>query len=222
MPGSEAKCLGRGKSVYSPPMRLGLLGPAPDQKDALADAAKAMQKELAADRVLYLGSDRMLDLVVGGWAEDLVGPRADDLAIMQRATKKCLDATPEQIDEFLRAERERSALRIFESLAGERTRSVELIGGRVAVMLYDKAHLEEEDILPATLLIFGKGREPLIKLIGRRWFLSPGTFPRHGIMVIDDSNEKLCAIVYDNKYNEVERKELSAPKTLRMRVAGDG
>jgi|SRR5690606_10228873 len=202
-------------------MRLGLLGPAPDQKEVLADAARMMQRTLGADRVLYLGSDRMLDLVVGEWAEELVGPGADDLTIMRRATEKCLNAEPASIDAFLAAERERSSLRIFQSIAGERTRSVELIGGKVAVMLYDKGHLEEEDILPATLLIFGKGREPLIKLIGRRWFLSPGMFPRHGIMVIDDTDDKLWAIVYDSNYEEVERKELSAPKMLRMRVAGD-
>jgi hypothetical protein len=202
-------------------MRLGLLGPAPDQKEVLADAARKMQKFLRADRVLYLGSDRVLDLVVGEWAEELVGPGADDLTIMRRATEHCLHAEPATIDAFLHAEHERSRLRMFQSLAGERTRSVELIGGKVAVMLYDKAHLEEEDILPATLLIFGKSREPLMKLIGRRWFLSPGMFPQHGIMVIDDADENLSAIVYDSNCEEVGRKELAAPKMLRMRVAGD-
>lgn len=203
-------------------MRLGLLGPASDQKELLAEAARKMQKDLSVDRVLYLGPDRMLDLVVSGWAEELVGPRASDLTVMERATEKCLDASPSEIDAFLAAERERSQLRIFQSLAGERTRSVELIGGKVAVMLYDKAHLEEEDILPATLLIFGKSREPLIKLIGRRWFLSPGSFPHHGMMVIDDAEEKLRALVYDAKYQEIENQELAAPKALRMRVAGEG
>lgn len=202
-------------------MRLGLLGPAPDQKDLLAEAARKMQKDLGVDRVLYLGSDRMLDMVVGHWAEELVGPRASDLTLMQRATDKCLDATPAEIDAFLAAERERSELRMFQSLAGERTRSVELIGGKVAVMLYDKAHLEEEDILPATLLIFGKSREPLIKLIGRRWFLSPGSFPNHGIMIVDDAEEKLRAFVYDSDCQQVQTQELVAPKALRMRVAGD-
>jgi hypothetical protein len=202
-------------------MRLGLLGPASDQKEVLAEAARKMQKDFAVDRVLYLGPDRMLDMVVGGWAEELVGPRASDLTVMERATEKCLDASPEQIDAFIAAERARSELRIFQSLAGERTRSVELIGGKVAVMLYDKAHLEEDDILPATLLIFGKSREPLIKLIGRRWFLSPGSFPRHGMMIIDDADENLRALVYDEHYREVENKELAAPKALRMRVAGD-
>lgn len=203
-------------------MRLGLLGPASDQKEVLAAAARKMQMDLAVDRVLYLGADRMLDMVVGGWAEELVGPRASDLTVMERATEKCLDASPEQIDAFIAAERARSQLRIFQSLAGERTRSVELIGGKVAVMLYDKAHLEEEDILPATLLIFGKSREPLIKLIGRRWFLSPGSFPHHGMMIIDDADEKLRALVYDEEYREAENKELASPKALRMRVAGDG
>lgn len=197
------------------------MGPAPDQKDLLAEAARKMQKDLGVDRVLYLGSDRMLDMVVGHWAEELVGPRASDLTLMQRATDKCLDATPAEIDAFLAAERERSELRMFQSLAGERTRSVELIGGKVAVMLYDKAHLEEEDILPATLLIFGKSREPLIKLIGRRWFLSPGSFPNHGIMIVDDAEEKLRAFVYDSDCQQVQTQELVAPKALRMRVAGD-
>lgn len=202
-------------------MRLGLLGPAPDQKDSLANAAKKMQTDLAADRVLYLGPDRMLDLVVGGWAVELVGPRADDLTVLKRATERCLDATPEEIDLFLSRERERTNLRMFESLAGEKTRSVELVGGKVAVMLYDKAHLEEEDILPATLLIFGKSREPLVKLIGRRWFLSPGSFPRHGVMIVDDADEKLRAITYDKDFKEASSQVLSAPKTLRMRVSGD-
>jgi len=175
-------------------MRLGLLGPATDNREALADVARRIRSELNADRVLYLGADRMLDGVVGEWAEDLVGPRADDFTVMNRATATCLSAEPDEIDDFLRRERERTNLRMYESLPGEVTRSVELIGGKVAVMLYDKANLEEEDILPATLLIFGKSREPLIRQIGRRWFLSPGSFPRHGAMLIDDAGEELEAL----------------------------
>jgi hypothetical protein len=181
-----------------------------------------MREQLGADRVVYLGSDRMLDEVVGSWARDLVGPDAEDQSIMKRATEKCATASPAEIDAFLQKERERSELRMFESLAGERTKSVEMIGGKVAVMLHDKAHLEEEDILPATLLIFGRSREPLVKLIGRRWFLSPGSFPKHGLMVVDDADEKLRATTYGSDFKEASSQILSAPKSLRMRVAGDG
>ena len=109
---------------------------------------------------------------------------------------------------------------MYESLPGETTRSVELVGGKVAVMLYDKANLEEEDILPATLLIFGKSREPLIKQVGRRWFLSPGSFPLHGRMLIDDAGEHLRAFTYDSKMNQTSEQVLSAPRSLRMRASG--
>ena len=201
-------------------MRLGLLGPASEDKEALAEAAKRVRTDLQADRVLYLGADRMLEAVVSSWAEALVGPRADDFTVMERATARCLTAEPSEIDQFLERETERSHLRMYESLPGEATRSVELVGGKVAVMLYDKANLEEEDILPATLLIFGKSREPLIKQVGRRWFLSPGSFPQYGTMLIDDSGEQLRAFTFDSKLNQTAEQVLSAPKTLRMRASG--
>lgn len=202
-------------------MRLGLLGPALDQIDALSQAARMLESKWNAERVVYLGPDRLLDNVVAGWAQDLVGPSAEDFTIMSRATRQCLQGTAEEIDSFLERERARTALRMFESLPGERTRSVELIAGKVAVMLYDKAYLEEEDILPANLLIFGKSREPLVKQIGRRWFLSPGSFPEHGIMLIDDEAEELRAVVLDQAFNQVSAHELTAPRGLRMHVMGD-
>lgn len=202
-------------------MRLGLLGPAPDQMEALARAARFLWQDQGADRVVYLGSDRILDAVVGAWAKELVGPRADDFSVIARATEQCINAEPQEIDAFLERENERTKLRVFESLPGETTRSVDLIGGKVAVMLYDKAYLEEDDILPATLLIYGKSRRPLIKLIGRRWFLSPGSFPHHGVMMIDDADERLQAIAFDRDFKESESQYLTAPRALRMRATGD-
>lgn len=201
-------------------MRLGLLGPATDHRDQLESAARWIRDEQAADRVLYLGSDRMLDDVVSSWAEQLVGPRASDFTVMSRATARCLHGDPEEIDEFLSREKERTGLRMYESLPGETTRSVELVGGKVAVMLYDKAHLEEDDILPATLLIFGKSSAPLVKQVGRRWFLSPGSFPEAGVMLIDDDGDELRACTFDKNFQETASQVLSAPKSLRMRVAG--
>lgn len=201
-------------------MRLGLLGPAEDHEAELERGAKKLRNDLGAQRVVYLGKDRSLDAVVRRWAVALVGDEADDDTLLRRATRECLLADPDTISSFLDKERERSELRMFESLVGEKTRSVELLLGKVAVMLYDKAYLEEEDILPATLLIFGKSDEPLIKRIGRRWFLSPGSFPKHGIMMVDDEEEELRATVYDQEGKEVGRQMLEAPKELRMRVSG--
>ncbi len=202
-------------------MRLGLLGPALDHLEPLAQAARFLQEEWKAERVVYLGADRKLEGVVAAWAEELVGPSADDATILSRATRECLSASAEKIDAFLGRERKRTDLRMFESLPGETTRSVELIAGKVAVMLFDKAYLEEEDILPANLLIFGKNNEPLVKQVGRRWFLSPGSFPTHGIMMIDDEEEELRAVIFDRDLKEVTSHRLASPRALRMQVTSD-
>lgn len=201
-------------------MRLGLLGPAGGKTTELRSAARFLKDEIGAERVVYLGVDSALDTVVADLAHELVGPGVDDASLYGRATRVCLDASPEVILDFLARERQRESLRMFESLASETTRSVELIGGKVAVMLYDKALLVEDDILPATLLVFGKNREAMIKQVGRRWFVSPGVLPKAGIMVIEEQEGLLTATAYDAERRVLEARALEAPKTLRMRVTG--
>ncbi len=201
-------------------MKLGLLGPAFEQRALLAAAARALTERHGAERVVYLGTDGALDQLVRQWAEELVGPHADDANLMTRATEACLGAGPDEIEAFLGRERKRAELRVYESLAGESTRSVELIGGKVAVLLYDKAELVEDDILPATLLVFGKGRNWLLKQVGRRWFVSPGSFPEAGVLMIDDTSGELRATRFDAALEPVETVQLEAPQALKMRALG--
>ncbi len=201
-------------------MRLGLLGPSSGHDQELGDAARALRDRLGTERVVYLGADRALDGLVSRWAVELVGGQGTDATLMARARAQCLNATAEEIDQFIAREKQREGLRMFESLAGSRTRSVEIVGGKVCVLLYDKAFLEEEDILPATLLIFGKSPVPVVKQIGRRWFLSPGMFPAHGILVVDDDSGELRATSYDSKLSSVGSQILETPKGLRMRALG--
>lgn len=203
-------------------MRLGLLGPCGGHERELEIAARGLRERLFAERVVYLGADRALDLVVGRWVVDLVGGQGTDDTLMARATAVCLAADAATIDLFIQHEKEREELRMFESLAGSATRSVELIAGKVAVLVHDKAYLEEEDILPASALVFGKSREPLLKQIGRRWFLSPGSFPHHGVMLLDDDTGELRASMYSAELEPGESRILEAPKALRMRALGAG
>src|SRR5690606_38471368 len=127
-----------------------------------------------------------LDKIVRGWAEQLVGAHPGQSELWNRATEQCLTGTATQIEAFIERERERQRLKVFESLPGESTRAIELLNGRVVVLIYDKAYLDEEDILPATLLVFGRSREALVKRVGRRWFVSPGSFREAGVMILDD------------------------------------
>lgn len=201
-------------------MQLGLLGPSLGHDHALERAAEFLHKERGVDRALYLGVDNCLDRIVSGWAEKLVGSDPGQSALWTRVTEQCLAGTPEQIDNFIQRERERQRLKVFESLPGESTRAIELLNGKVAVLIYDKAYLDEEDILPATLLVFGKSREALVRRVGRRWFVSPGSFADAGVMIVDDHDNGIHVTHFDRQLKEQKRTHLSTSRGVRLRVSG--
>jgi hypothetical protein len=201
-------------------MRLGLLGPAAQHERELQRVADFLLDEVHVDKALYLGVDRALDAVVRRRAERLLGQDPESFALFRRATRSCLSGTPEQIAEFVAAERSCGSLKALESLPGAATRSVEMLDGKLAVMIYDKAHLDEEDILAATLLAFGKSREPVVKRVGRRWFLSPGAFGAGGLMLLDDEAGGIRLRQFDGECRELRAEELLVEGSPRLRVQG--
>ncbi len=201
-------------------MQLGLLGPSQGHDRALERAAEFLHKERGVDRAVYLGIDNSLDRVVRGWARELVGADPEQVALWARATERCLKASAEEIEAFIQKERERQALKVFESLPGESTRAIELLNGKVVVLIYDKAYLDEEDILPATLLVFGKSKEALVKRVGRRWFISPGSFGEAGVMILDDHDNGIYVTPFDQNLKPKQRTRLSTSRGVRLRVSG--
>jgi len=203
-------------------MRLALLGPAGNEKKALESAARFVLEQLRVDRAVYLGVDGALDDVVAAWAKQLVGDDPTEGGVWARAVRACGDAPPEVIDEYLAAEQDRKALRAFESLPDEGTRAVEMLAGALAVMIYDKALLDEEDMLPARLLLFGKSRGPVVKQVGQRWFLSPGSFDEAGVMTLDDDTEGISLALYDRNLDLVRTEQLTVLRGAKLRVGGAG
>jgi hypothetical protein len=180
-------------------MRLAVLGPANDDLVALEKAASLSLFELEADSVIYLGPDDALDRLVLDWARRLVGPDPSEDGLWDRAARRCASASPEQIDDFLAAERRRERLKALRCLPAATARTIEMIEGRVAVLLYDKAFLDEEDIMPAQILVFGKSPEPVIRQVGSRTFVSPGELGgAAGIALLsDDPNGDLTVSIYE-------------------------
>jgi hypothetical protein len=195
-------------------MRLGLIGPAHDGDDALERAVQFLSKQEGVQRAIYLGVDQALDRVVSTLAERLVNDNPGDAFVWPRAADRCADGDPGEIDAFIRAERERLSLMVFSALPSEETRLVELLSGKVAVMIYDKARLDEDDIASATLIVFGKSPEPLIKPIGSRWFLSPGPLDAYGIMLLEDSDEGIKLTLFDNDCNVVRSDRLLSMQSM--------
>ena len=198
-------------------MRLGLLGPAGAKESDLARGARFLYEHAAVDRAIYLGVDAALDSVIRSWAEKLVGGDPGDPALWRRAAERCASASPAQIDAFLTAEHERRALKVFQSLPGDGTRVIELLNGKVVVMIYDKADLDEEDILSASVLVFGKSDVPMVKQIGSRWFLSPGPVET-GVMTLEDQDDGIHVVRFDGGGRELSRELLLGARATKLKV----
>jgi hypothetical protein len=180
-------------------MRFGLLGPANGDLAGLARCAEFLLNGAKVTRAIYLGADDALEDTVALWAESLVGPNPSDEAVWERALPVAATGTPDQIDAFVRAERARLRLKSLERLPATQLRTVEIFGDRVAVLIHDKALLDEEDIFSATFLVYGRSNGPLVKKIGPRWFLTPGPIASigGGCAVLDDSGEEVVATLYE-------------------------
>lgn len=175
-------------------------------------------------RAIYLGNDGALDRAVAAWARKLVGDDPSDDAAWRRAAAIAAEGTPAQIDKFVQTERARLRLKSLEALPEQISRTIEMVGDRVAVLIHDKALLDEEDILAANLLFFGKSEAPLVRKIGARWFVTPGPIGSEGggIAVLDDEAEDITITIYDSTGKPSQRETLSVHRATKMRVQGEG
>jgi hypothetical protein len=198
------------------------LGPAGGELESLARSAEFLLNGARVARAIYLGADEALEETVALWAESLVGPKASDAELWDRAFLVVAEGSPAQIDAFLRGERARRRLKSLERLPEENLRSVEMFSDRMAILVHDKAVLDEEDIASAALLIYGKSEAPLIKRIGQRWFLTPGPIGCEGggIIVLDDAADEVVATLYDSAGHASRSEVLTMVRTAKLGVQG--
>jgi hypothetical protein len=97
-----------------------------------------------------------------------------------------------------------------------------MFGDRVAVLIHDKALLDEEDIFSAKLLVYGKSDKALVKAIGPRWFMTPGPVGGSGCgaIVLDDADDELVATVYDADGRASWTERLASTRATKMSVQG--
>jgi hypothetical protein len=197
-------------------MRLGLLGPAEGEIGALGRAAEFLLNGARVHRAIYLGNDGALDRSVAAWARKLVGADPSDEGAWKRAADLALTGSPAQIDRFVTTERARLRLKALEALPEGATRTIEMVGDRVAVLLYDKSQLDEEDLLTANLLFYGKSPEPIVRKVGGRWFVSPGPIGGGGgLAVVDDEQDDVNVTIFDAHCRPIQREVLTATRTRR-------
>ena len=195
-------------------MRLGLLGPAGGDVGALGRAAEFLLNGARVHRAIYLGNDGALDRAVAAWARKLVGDDPSDDGAWRRAAEIALEGSAQVIDRFVSTERARLRLKALEALPEQLARTIEMVGDRVAVLIYDKTQLDEEDISAANLLLFGKSDGPLVQQIGPRWFVTPGPIGSRdgGLAVLDDEQDDIVVTVYDGAGKPTHREVLTSER----------
>lgn len=204
-------------------MRLGLLGPAGGDVGGLGRAAEFLLNGARVHRAIYLGNDGALDRAVAAWARKLVGDDPTDEGAWKRAADMALTGQPATIDRFVATERARQRLKSLEALPEQESRTIEMVADRVALLIHDKAQLDEEDILAANIILYGRSDGPLVRKIGARWFASPGPISsaEGGLAVLDDEKEEVVITIYDTNGKPVQR-EVLATVRAKMRVRGEG
>lgn len=204
-------------------MRLGLLGPSMGDVAALGRAAGFLLNQMKVNRAVYLGVDGALDRAVTAWAKTLVGDDPSDEATWQRALAVTKSGTPKDLDKFVQTERSRLRLRALETLAEESGKAIEMVGDRLAVFIFDKSKLTEDDLSGTKLIIFGKSEGGVIERTGSRWFVSPGNIgaPAGGVAVLTEEKDEITFALYDSGGQKIREEILVQHRETKMRVQGD-
>ena len=206
-------------------MRLGILGPAHGDLQALARGAQFLLDDARAEKIIYLSDDDAMDQVVAAWASGLVEDDPAEGALFERAAVRGANASADELDSFVDREQARVRLKVLVSLPRAPKRTIEILDGRVVLFVHDKAMLDEEDIAAAALLVFGRSAEPLIKRVGARTFLSPGPVGEAGggRALLDDGGGGIKIELIDASGVVTSQGSVEpAKQASRMRVQGGG
>ncbi len=201
-------------------MRLGFIGPCRGDVDALRPLAELLLFDLRATRVVYLGADDALDRAVRGWPERL-GTPPDEKGFLTEAALLARDAPADVLEALVDRDRKLQRLADLAALPPPPARAVEMFDDRVVIMTFDKGVLDEEDVANASAIVWGNSRDPQLRGIGPRAFLSPGwiTAPAGPhVGVIDQTDDAIVCTLRDKKGAVVQEHRIALARAGKMGV----
>ncbi|MEN9581716.1 MAG: hypothetical protein RJA70_4725 [Pseudomonadota bacterium] len=187
-------------------MRVGLLGNVGEHGSQLEAIARFFLQIVRAEHVLYLGGDSALTEFVARAKASLLG--TSDSTLCQR-TLRCLSASPEEIDEFLEVEDQLCRLGQLESVPAQTVRTLHLSRGQSVAVSVHRADLSEEVSGGAGVVAFGSELLPLVKQVGPRFILCPGSLTKAGLMVLDDDDDGMRISLFDRYGKQIAQHALS-------------
>ncbi len=165
-------------------MRLGLIGPAATDADALEQAARLLVSDFEADTLVYLADDEALHRFVEAHA-----PSSGATSIEQRVSEVAASGSPADIENVVRKLRGARYLEKLHVVPPPPTRALEMVDDRIVLLIRSKASIEEEDVINSNVVIYGDAKEPTFKRFGPRCFFSPGPLAAGCVGLLDDRSE---------------------------------
>lgn len=165
-------------------MKIGLIGPADGDPSRLEEATEFLLGDAGVDQAVYLGVDDAVDRIASAWAKDIGGGET----FLDAAARIAVRGSAEDIDGLLEADDQLRRLEAIRTVPAAPARAIEMIDDRIVLMVHDKAILDEEDIANATVIVYGKSPELLVKRFGPRCFFTPGPLRggKLGLLEVDD------------------------------------
>jgi hypothetical protein len=179
-------------------VKVGVVGPLPDDGSGAAilrDAASFLLLDAAVDQVVFLGDGKTLDPVIDAWMAEL-GRDGED-AFLHQAAKLAIEGSVEAIHALLGRDDVAARLGAIRKLPPPPTRAIELIDDRIVLFVHDKAVLDEEDIANASVIVYARSDESVVKRFGKRAFCSPGPLAAGHVLVLEPGEEGLTLALYD-------------------------
>jgi hypothetical protein len=165
-------------------MRLGFIGPAGTDADALEQAAKLLICDFEVDAVIYLGEDDALrEFIAAHDTED------DEHPIEQRVAEVAATGSPDDIKDVLRKLRGALYLGKLHIAPPPPTRAMEMLDDRIVLIVRNKSTIGEEDVINSNIVVYGDSGELMFKRFGPRCFFSPGPLDDGHVGLLDDQSE---------------------------------
>jgi len=171
-------------------VRIGLLGPAGGDVDALREAIEFLLGDVEVDQAIYLGNDdATIDALLARWAEEVFGEEHSDDAFLARAAEVAATGEPDEITGLLHRDAFVRRLARIRKLPPAPARAVEMLGDAIVIAVHDKSILDEEDIANSQLIVYGRSAEAELRRFGTRYFLTPGPLDAGRVAVLEMEEE---------------------------------
>ncbi len=200
-------------------MKIGLLGEAGGDEELLREAVDFMLGDVGAELVVYLGPDDAIVRVTQAWAEESVGGSPTLDAFLDRAARDAPEGDPLALDALLASDRAAERVTAVRRLPQPPARGIELIGGRIVTLVWDKAVLVEEDIANSFFVVYGKSDELLFRRFGPRYFFSPGPLRKRSVGVLEDDGDAIVLGVFSTEGVPILREQLAGRVGAKMMVS---